>query len=92
MRSSLDICSVKTQAVYYYSPFYLFQSLILLIYHDPPAVRFLNEMSLYYMITHLETPITGSLFCLILFVIVTIQLNMEVKLSYEITVMEETMV
>lgn len=49
-------------------------------------------MSLYYMIIHLETPITGSLFCLILFVIVTIQLNMEVKLSYEITVMEETMV
>lgn len=49
-------------------------------------------MSLYYMIIHLETPITDSLFCLILFVIVTIQLNMEVKLSYEITVMEETMV
>lgn len=55
------MCPVKTQTVYYSSLFYLFQSLILLIHHDPPAVGFLNEMSLYYMIMSLETPVTGSL-------------------------------
>lgn len=61
MRSLLDICPVKTQTVYYSLLFYLFQFQILLLYHDPPAVGFLNEMSLYYMIISLETPITGTL-------------------------------
>lgn len=61
MRSLLDICPVKTQTVYYSLLFYLFQFQILLLHHDPAAVGFLNEMSLYYMIISLETPIRGSL-------------------------------
>lgn len=61
MRSLRDICPVKTQTVYYSLLFYLFQFQILLLHHDPAAAGFLNEMSLYYMIISLETPIRGSL-------------------------------